>query len=118
MTVLNDAMIYIHRTENKGTLVFHFDVFFFILHKTHKDILSELILCMTSMCAATHGHTGDDTVYLCSWNLMSFLLKCNTKFLEKIQGFPYFGFSGILLYACAKRKMMSTVILKAQQYTE
>ena len=31
----NQTRVYIRKTKNKATLVFHFEVFF-ILHKTHK----------------------------------------------------------------------------------
>ena len=37
------------------------------------------------------GHSEDDMAYLCSQNLQPFVLKCNTKFLEKYKRSLIFG---------------------------
>ena len=65
------------------------------------DMESKTILDVTATnsntCTTSVKHTGDDTGYRCSWNLLAFLLKCNTyigpvqrKFLSvKLQLFSY-----------------------------
>ena len=50
-----------------------------------KSISSVTSTCRNT-CTTPVGHAGDDIAYLCSWNLLSLLLKCNTKFLEKYKG--------------------------------
>ena len=71
----------IRNTKNKGTLVFH--ILFYL--KRIKDIDSKTIYVQQ------HTHNICDSAYLCSWNLLPFLLKCNTKFLEKYKGIFIFG---------------------------
>ena len=50
---------------------------------------------MTSTCSSPYRssaeHSEDDMAYLCSKNLLSFLLKYNTKFLEKYKRCLIFG---------------------------
>ena len=79
-------VLYIHRTKNKGTLVFHF--LFYPKHIKDMEFKSLSGLTSTSRnpCTTPVGHTEDDTAHLCSRNLLSFPLKCNTKFLEKYKG--------------------------------
>ena len=75
---------YIRRNKNKGTILFHL----YPKHIKRDEVQS--ISAVTSTCSSPRttpiGHTEDDMVYPCSPNLLSFLLKCNTKFLKKYKG--------------------------------
>ena len=69
--------------KNKRTLVFHF--LFYL--KNIKDMESKSTSGVSSTCSnpctTPVGNTVDDMAYLCSWNLLSFLLQRITDFLEK-----------------------------------
>ena len=60
-----------------------------------KDMEPKTILGVTSTCSNTCtipvGHTGDDAAFCCFRNLLPFLWKCKTKFLEKYKGSLIFG---------------------------
>ena len=81
--------VVMRRTNNKGTLLFHF--LFYLKHI--KDIESKSTSGVTATCrnpcTTPAWYSEDDMAYLCSRNLLKFLLKfllkCNsyTKLLEK-----------------------------------
>ena len=50
-----------------------------------KSISGVTSICSNS-CTNTSVHSEGDMAYHCSLNLLSFLMKCNTKFLEKNNG--------------------------------
>ena len=91
-----DVMPYVsmwhkRRTQNKGKLVFHF---LFYLKYT-KDMESRSISGVTSTCRnpcrSTIRHSKGVMAYLCSQNLLSYLLKYNTEFLKKYKRARIFG---------------------------
>ena len=79
--------------------LYFFSVFYL---NTEKNMDSKSILGVTYTCSNTCtipvGHTGDHTAYRYSLNLLAFLLKSNTKFLEKYKGSFIFGPAYICLY--------------------
>ena len=88
-------MFFLYMYMRRPKIREHLYFIFFILPKHIKDMESKSILGVTSMCSnhctTPVGHTEDDTSYICSQNLLPFLLKCNTKFLEKFKCFLILG---------------------------
>ena len=72
---------------------------------------SKSIWGVTTSCSNTYTrpvrHTGDDMAYPCSGNLLLFLLKCNTKFLEN-PSVVYFWFCVFIFLAVFKQKWAAT----------
>ena len=48
--------------------------------------ISDVTSTRSNLCSTPSGHSEDDIAYLCTLNLLPFLMKCNTKFLQKNNG--------------------------------
>ena len=74
--------VIIRRTIIYGILVFHFYL------KQIKELksLSGVTSTRRNPCSTPSGHSEGDMTYVCSLNLLPFLMKSNNKFLEKNNG--------------------------------